>query len=141
MTGSVPEPVPIAVAILRHSGRVLVRPRPASDSLLAGCWEFPGGRIEEGESAATAAARELKEETRLTAPRLRPYLSVEHHYPDRTVSLHFHIADLDAGQACPAAAGDWTWLCIAELSRSRFPEANQAVIARLLDERGAMHRK
>ncbi|HRK17251.1 MAG TPA: NUDIX domain-containing protein, partial [Prosthecobacter sp.] len=54
-------PVEVVCAVLRRGGRLLVARRPAGKRL-AGCWEFPGGKIEPGETAEAALLRELREE-------------------------------------------------------------------------------
>ena len=59
-------PLQVAAAIIRRPGRVLIARRPADDHL-GGFWEFPGGKIEDGESPEECLARELREEFELEA--------------------------------------------------------------------------
>jgi len=84
--------IDVAVAILvAADGRFLLASRPAGKPL-AGCWEFPGGKMEPGETAAEALARELSEELgiaiSLSAAGCRHLATVEHDYPTTAVRLH-----------------------------------------------------
>jgi 8-oxo-dGTP diphosphatase len=84
--------IDVAVCVVQSpDGRVLLAERTARQ-IAAGYWELPGGKIEPGESAATAAARELQEETGLTPTGLAPWLRYEHAFPTKRVRLHFFRA-------------------------------------------------
>ncbi|NKF22941.1 Nudix family hydrolase [Solimonas marina] len=79
----------IAVAagvLIRASGEVLIAQRPEG-KIAAGQWEFPGGKIEPGESARDALVRELHEELGVTVREARPLIKVVHEYRERTVEL------------------------------------------------------
>ena len=79
--------IDVAACIVRDSnGRVLMAERRA-EQLSGGFWEIPGGKIEPGESAVAAAARELMEETGLVAQNLRPVTSYVHRFPTRRINL------------------------------------------------------
>jgi 8-oxo-dGTP diphosphatase len=83
--------VDAAVAILlREDGYVLLGQRPEGKSW-AGWWEFPGGKIEEGESAVEALQREMQEELGTSAIEVYPWLTRRFDYPERSVKLHFFI--------------------------------------------------
>jgi 8-oxo-dGTP diphosphatase len=85
------EPIRVAAGILRDSsGRVLVSER-LGDSPFAGLWEFPGGKIREGESAPTALRRELSEELDVAIDVYEHFLHVDHRYADRHVSISFYL--------------------------------------------------
>lgn len=88
---SKPEVVDAAVAILlRHDGCVLLGQRPEGKSW-AGWWEFPGGKIEAGESAIEALQREMQEELGTSAIEAYQWLTRRFDYPERSVKLHFFI--------------------------------------------------
>ncbi|HVT35255.1 MAG TPA: Nudix family hydrolase [Nevskiaceae bacterium] len=79
--------IPVACgALVDAEGAVLIARRP-SGKIAAGKWEFPGGKIEAGESAGAALARELHEELGITVQRARPLIRITHDYSDRTVVL------------------------------------------------------
>ena len=77
-----------AAVIVRRDGRVLLAQRPAGKAY-EGYWEFPGGKLEPGETPAAAPARELREELGLTVRRAAPWLVQEYVYPHAHVELHF----------------------------------------------------
>ena len=136
MTERAEEPIPVAVVIVRRGDRFLVRLRPAG-AVYAGYWEFPGGKCEPGESPAAAAARECFEETglRVTVGRLREVIT--HRYPHGLVELYFFECTTDQDNAEPASEFDCRWVEATELSALRFPEANEPVVERLLQEAGS----
>lgn len=77
----------VAAALVDGEGRVLLAQRPEGKAL-AGTWEFPGGKLEPGESPEAALARELDEELGIVAGPLEPFTFVSHVYPD------FHLVML-----------------------------------------------
>lgn len=82
-------PIEVAVCVVQDgAGRVLLAQRTARQ-ISAGYWELPGGKIDAGETAAQAAARELHEEAGLEAEALAPWIVYEHAFPTRRVRLHF----------------------------------------------------
>lgn len=88
MTTTLPV-VRVAAAVLFHpDGRFLLASRPP-DKAHAGYWEFPGGKIEPGESARAALIRELDEELGITATQLTPWLTRQHDYASARVVLSF----------------------------------------------------
>jgi len=92
VTGQSPAPRPVtqvAVGVLvRDDGAVLLADRPAGKPY-AGYWEFPGGKIESGESVAQALARELAEELGVSVRDSLPWVTMEYDYPHAYVRLHF----------------------------------------------------
>jgi len=116
-------PLEIALAIVAHDGRLLVR-RRRGDPGLGEVWEFPGGKREPGETLAEAAVRETREETGL-AVRAGPLLcAVCHAYADRRVALHAYL--------CPPVGSPevarGTWIAPAELRDRPIPEANRPIL-------------
>lgn len=90
--------IDVAVSIVRRAdGRVLLAERTARQ-ISAGFWELPGGKIDAGETAAQAAARELHEEIGVEAEQLVPWIVYEHAFPTRRVRLHFFRVERWHGQ-------------------------------------------
>ena len=80
----------VAVGVLHQAdGRVLLTERPAGKPW-AGYWEFPGGKIEPGESVLQALTRELHEELGIDVDRACPWITFEYAYPEKRVRLHFY---------------------------------------------------
>ena len=117
-----------AVVVLSDRGRWLVQRRPAS-GLLPGLWEFPGGRIERGESPEEAARRELREETGLSAVRWVPLGTVRHAYSHFSVELHAFAAQLPATRASGAHGRRRRWVTPSEFRRLPVPKATEKVTA------------
>jgi 8-oxo-dGTP diphosphatase len=81
----------VAAGILRDArGRILIAERVGGGPF-QGMWEFPGGKIDDGESPEQALARELAEELGIELLEVRPFMQLEHDYPDRSVSIHFFL--------------------------------------------------
>jgi 8-oxo-dGTP diphosphatase len=115
--------VEVALAVAHSHGRLLVG-RRVPGVHLAGLWEFPGGKIDEGELPMDAAARELLEETGLVARSIQPLVIVAHDYGDRPVRLHAFMADELEGEP----AEGWSWKTLAELRELEMPAANGPIL-------------
>lgn len=87
--------VPVAAGILWKDDKVLACQRDAEGN--AGKWEFPGGRVEAGETAEQALRRELSEELDLSVSTCWPYDKVEMDYPDFRLSMDLFVCPLAAG--------------------------------------------
>ncbi len=121
-----------ALSVVERNGAWLVRRRP-SEGLLGGLWEFPGGKVEKGESAHAAARRELREETGLNVRSLRFVGVVRHTYSHFSVELHVFHASVPLSTHGRALRG--RWVTHRAFERLPKPKATQRVIALLLNER------
>ena len=119
----------VAIVLIRRNDRILVRQRLASEHL-PGVWEFPGGKVREGEAPLAAAIRELREEMGLAAGALRPLETIEHDYEDRRVRLFVFEGEAN-GDAVTADGAAWAWLTPAELAGRPIPPANRVLVHRL----------
>ena len=124
-----PEVLEIAVAVVRHAGRVLIGQRPAGVPQ-AGRWEFPGGKVRPGESPEAAAARECLEETGLAIHVGDHLEEVLHEYDYGRLQIHFFAAAPVEPDRSPLAP--FRWIPMVELAGYSFPAANASVLARLL---------
>ncbi len=121
-------PKPIAIAVVESDGRFLIGQRSA-DGPLPGLWEFPGGKVESGETPEQAAVRECREETGLLVAVVSLYDRVLYSYPHGDVELHFFACRPTAAHQTPAAR--FRWVPAEELARYEFPAANAELIKRL----------
>ena len=87
----------VAAALFDAHGRVLITERPPGKHM-AGRWEFPGGKIEPGESEAEALSRELREELGVQVASAHPLLVLRHDYSERRVEISMWIVERYAGQ-------------------------------------------
>lgn len=117
----------IALAVIVREGRLLVGRRP--NGPLAGLWEFPGGKVEAGESVEAAAVRESAEELGLSVEAVRVLGTVEHEYPEVRVRLHAVLCRIEgAGDPRPLAVETPVWVTPAELAARPIPEPNHAIL-------------
>ncbi|GMR06661.1 MAG: Nudix family hydrolase [Gammaproteobacteria bacterium] len=124
--------VPIAVAVIkREDGKVLFAERPAGKAC-AGEWEFPGGKIEAGETARQALEREIYEELAISITEARPWITLSHSYPHASVLLHFFIVSGWTGHEHGKEGQRLSWQNLSELTISPLLAANGPVIRALL---------
>ena len=116
-----------AVVAVERENRWLVQRRPES-GLLGGLWEFPGGKIEPGESPVAAARRELLEETGVRSGPLRPVTVVRHAYSHFTVELHLFRG---RARSAPRAGGPRRWATLEEIAALPLPRATEKMLAAL----------
>ncbi|WP_293369153.1 Nudix family hydrolase [Nevskia sp.] len=102
--------IPVACGVLLDGeGRLLIAQRPAG-KIAAGKWEFPGGKIEPGETVLQALTRELHEELGITVTRARPLLRFRHDYRDRHVLLDTWCVDAWDGEPASREQQAFAWL-------------------------------
>jgi mutator protein MutT len=118
----------VVACIIEREGAFLITQRK-KESHLGHLWEFPGGKIEGGESLEDCAVRECEEELGID---VRPGILVDeciHDYPEVRVHLYFMKCDLIAGTPEALDCADWTWATPAEFDTYSFPEADKKIIA------------
>jgi 8-oxo-dGTP diphosphatase len=121
----------VAVAIVRNtSGHVLVAERTARQ-IAPGFWELPGGKIEPGETAAQAAARELAEETGLVAESLQPFMAYDHAFPTKRVRLQMFSVPAWHGTPHGREGQRLAWIDPAAPSVAPILPSNRRVMAAL----------
>ena len=123
-------PLVVTAAVVERDGRFLVTRRQA-DVHLAGHWEFPGGKVEPGESHADGLRREMREELETDVAVGAKILTVPHAYPDRTVELHFYACEL-CGEPAPRLGQEMRWVTRDEMRALPFPPADEALIRKLI---------
>ena len=123
-----------AVALIDPDGRVLVAQRPAGKAL-AGLWEFPGGKVEPGETPEAALIRELKEELSIdvTASCLAPFTFASHAYDDFHLLMPLFVCRVWEGIVRAAEGQATKWLQPAALSDLAMPPADAPIIPLLRD--------
>ena len=94
-------------------------------------WEFPGGKVESGESPESALRRELYEELGITVQAAEPWLQVRHAYPDQAVLLEVWCVTAYTGEPHGREGQPLTWALPAELETFAFPAADQPILTAL----------
>jgi len=120
-----------AGVIFNQRKEVLLALRPLHKHQ-GGLWEFPGGKIEAGESIEAALARELLEELDIVVLASEPFLVTEHDYGDKQVCLEVRLVRRHAGKARGREGQELAWVPIRGLSERRFPAANDPIVKALL---------
>jgi len=127
----VPKRIVVVAAVIEQDGRFLVARRLAGTHL-AGYWEFPGGKVHEGESQEDALCREIAEELNTSIANTRRIFQTEHAYPERIVELHFHRGEL-TGEPQPMLGQELRWITREEFDALAFPPADAELIDGLIN--------
>ena len=127
----VPHKVVGAAVILDRRNRIMIAQRRPEGGMLAGLWEFPGGKIQEGETMPECIARELKEEMGLTLE-VGPELTVVNHaYSHFTIALHAHFARIVSGRPRHLECAGHAWVTLDRMDDYPFSKADLKIIEAL----------
>ncbi|MCB1802398.1 MAG: Nudix family hydrolase [Gammaproteobacteria bacterium] len=119
-----------AAALCAADGRILLTQRPQA-AHQGGLWEFPGGKLEAGESVEHALRRELHEELGIDLVRHRPLIRITHHYPDRSVLLDVHRVDAWQGEPHGREGQPLAWALPQQLDDYPMPAADVPIVMAL----------
>ena len=125
-----PERLAVTAALVFRDGRLLITQRRPGDHL-GGLWEFPGGKIEPGETPEACLRRELEEELGIEVTVGDRVAEIAHDYPDRRVHLQFFRCAITRGEPAPLHCVAVAWVTRDELDRYPFPAADAALLERL----------
>ena len=122
----------VAAAVVIEHGRVLLTQRKRGTHL-EGLWEFPGGKVEDGEDPRDALARELREELGVEVEAGEILEVTFHRYEEKSVLLLFYAATRRAGSPEPRAidVAAFQWADASALDPARFPPADVGVLAKV----------
>lgn len=118
-------------AMIEKDGKYLITQRPPTSSLPL-LWEFPGGRVEAGETDEAALARELREEMAIEVEVFDRVIHVEHAYESYDVDFCVYRCRLKQGRLEHLRVHDHRWVRPDELDEYEFPAADEKSIAKLL---------
>ncbi|MBO0737400.1 MAG: 8-oxo-dGTP diphosphatase MutT [Alphaproteobacteria bacterium] len=123
-----------AVALVDPDGRVLLAQRPAGKSM-AGLWEFPGGKVNTGETPEIALIRELAEELGIdvAASCLAPFTFASYSYPDFHLLMPLYLCRKWSGIAVAREGQRLAWVRPRRLNEYPMPPADQPLVAMLRD--------
>lgn len=124
----------VAAVILDTDGqdknRVLLSLR-LKDAHQGGKWEFPGGKIEVGESGLDALKRELKEELNISIDIASEYLHTSHEYSDKLVHLNVYLVRSFVGTPEGMEGQEVRWFSLNEMMQLNFPDANYPILEQI----------
>jgi 8-oxo-dGTP diphosphatase len=139
MAATAAEPVPplvlvAAVVLVDADGRVLLAQRPEGKKM-AGLWEFPGGKVDPGETPEAALIRELREELGIdvAASCLAPFTFASHAYPDFHLLMPLYVCRKWSGIPMAREGQRLTWVRPARLADYPMPPADKPLVAMLRD--------
>lgn len=118
----------VTAAVIRRGGRFLICRRPR-DKYCGSLWEFPGGKIEPGETAEECVVRECREELGVTLRVLGERFSVVQEHPDRVVHLRFFDAELVSGEPEALEHSAVAWVTAEEAKAYEFCPADARMLA------------
>ena len=126
-----PERIVVVAAVIERDGRFLIA-RRLKGTHLAGYWEFPGGKVHDGETQEDALQREISEELNTGISKVRKIFHTVHSYPARVVELHFYRGELTR-EPKPLLGQDIRWIAREEFAALEFPPADAELIKGLIN--------
>ncbi len=118
----------IGVAVISNeAGEILIDKRKMGGAM-GGMWEFPGGKIEVGETIVDCIVREIQEELAIDISVGKHLITIEHTYPTIRVTIIAHDCKHISGIPQPIASDEIRWVRIGDLNQYQFPDANGAII-------------
>lgn len=122
-----------AIIFNRDKSQLFITKRP-DDKHQGGFWEFPGGKVEEGETIEQALARELEEEIGITVIEQQLFEHLQYDYPDKSLKFDFMTVSQFDGEPYGREGQLGEWVHIAQLSNYSFPPANVPILERVVKE-------
>lgn len=120
----------VVAVVINANNEVLIAKRPLQKHC-GGLWEFPGGKIHDGESELQALTRELQEECGITIEAAERFCEITHDYLEKSVRLLVWRVTRFSGEAQGLEGQVIRWVTTTDLINYEFPAANQAILLRL----------
>jgi 8-oxo-dGTP diphosphatase len=118
----------VGVAVIwNQSQQILIDRRKAGGSM-GGMWEFPGGKLEAGETAVECIIREIREELAIEITVGAHLISIDYAYPTFDITLIVHRCQYLSGIPRPIESDEMLWVDTSSLDQYQFPAANQAIV-------------
>ncbi len=125
--------VHVAVGVVLNADACILLSKRHADSHQGGLWEFPGGKVEPGETVVEALRRELYEELGIRIGASKPLLEVSHDYADKAVLLDVWLIEEFEGEAAGREGQPLAWAAPTELGNFEFPAANHPIVQACLE--------
>ncbi|HTP09212.1 MAG TPA: A/G-specific adenine glycosylase [Anaerolineae bacterium] len=120
----------VTAAVIRKNGRLFIAQRPLGGRL-GGLWEFPGGKVEPGETLPQCLRREIKEELGVRIKVGKPITSIDHAYTHFKITLHAFKCELVSGKPQALQVENFKWVRMSELKKYAFAKTDLKIIEML----------
>jgi 8-oxo-dGTP diphosphatase len=125
--------IEVVAAIIKHNGKILCLQRgPNKFDYISHKYEFPGGKIETGETRKQTIIREIKEELHMDISPEEEYLTVKHAYPDFFLTMHSFICSCSSPKIQLTEHINYKWLDVSELELLDWASADIPIVKKLI---------
>jgi A/G-specific adenine glycosylase len=124
---SVVKKIAVSAAVIKRNGKIYIQQR-TQKGLMGGLWEFPGGKLEKGESPEDCLKREILEELGVHVAIKQKILTIKHSYTQFRVTLNVFICDLKPGRIRATSCDQWKWVSLENINQYPFPAANVKIL-------------
>ena len=121
----------IGVAVIWNKDKKILIDKRRQGGLLGGLWEFPGGKLEAGETLEACIEREIMEELAIAIEVVQHLITIEHTYSHFHVTLNVYHCRHTSGEPQPIECDEIRWVTLDEIDKFPFPKANEQIIAAL----------
>jgi 8-oxo-dGTP diphosphatase len=125
--------VEVVASIIVHDNKILCVQRGENKlPYISRKFEFPGGKIEEGETKEETIKREIKEELNMEIGVIKEFITVNHEYPDFYLTMHSYICSCENTSVTLTEHIDYKWLSISEMDQLDWAAADIPIVNKLV---------
>ena len=127
--------IEVVAGVIEHDGKILCMERAQGKyDYVSFKWEFPGGKIEAGESKEEALKRELREEMEMDVDIVGHFLDVYHEYPDFSMNMYSFLCKAKSKEFKMNVHNDFKWLDKSELKTLDWAQADVPIVNKVVEQ-------